>query len=240
LLPVLLALALAEVVWGALWWQLVPAHAWPLQRARRRPVLPYIQPASPAAQVFGWPEPGAVAAIARAGLPLAILAILLSLPVGRAALWLTGAVLLIVLLAMPARQAGLRGLTGWLQAAVQAGLPFALGVILHGQWPSAPLNMMLPGLGAGYLLLARSVLALPVDASEGSLPHLLLAAAGFGVVATVLLVENQLLAAGGVGLLAVAPLLVLAGVSDRKARLAQPWMLAAVLLSSVAIGFGIA
>lgn len=238
-LPVLLALVLAEVLWGGLWWQLAPSHDWPLHRARRRPALPYVQPASPAGRLLGWPEPGAAAAVLRAGLPLAALAALLAVPVGPQALALTGAVVLLVLLAMAAHQAGLAGLAGWLYVLVTATLPYALGVFVRGQWPPAPQGAFLLGLGLGLSLLARS-LAPGATAAPGSrLGRLLIAAAGYVAVTAVLLVGGRLLAAGVVGLLAVAPLLILARADGREPAAAQPWMLAAVLVSSAALGFGI-
>ncbi|HSN73873.1 MAG TPA: hypothetical protein VL334_02135 [Anaerolineae bacterium] len=237
-LPVLLALALAELVWGALWWQLAPAHAWSLHRARRRPALPYVQPASPAGRLLGWPEPGAAAAMVRAGLPLAALAILLALPIGQAALLLTGLVLLTVLLGMAAGQAGLTGLAGWLQALIQAALPFALGVALAGQWPP-PQGAYLVGLGLGYTLLARSMVPPSRQSPSSRMADLLIAAGGFASILVVLLATWQPLAAGVVGLLAVAPLLLLARMDDQQQRTAQPWLLAAVMFSSAAVGFGI-
>jgi hypothetical protein len=238
-LPVLLALALTEVVWGALWWQLVPAHTWPLHRARRRPPLPYIQPTSPAGQILGWTEPGAAAAVAKAGMPLAALAVLLALPIGDLALLLTALILLAVLLAMTARRAGLSGLTGWLQALVQVALPFALGVSLAGRWPPAPQGAFLLVLGLGYTLLARSLFPSVGQAPAGRMDHLLIAAGGFAAILVVLLAVRLPLAAGLVGLLAVAPLLVLARMDGSQARAAQPWLLATVLFSSAAVGLGI-
>jgi hypothetical protein len=238
-LPALLALVLAEVLWGGLWWQLVPSHHWPLHRARRRPALPYVQPASPAGRLLGWPEPGAAAAVLRAGLPLAGLAALLAVLVGAQALALTGAVLLIVLLAMAARQAGLAGLTGWLFVLVTATLPFALGVFLRGQWPPAPQGPFLLGLGLGFSLLARSLAPGVIDTPGSRLGRLLVAAGGFVAIIALFLAGGRLLAAGVVGLLAVAPLLILARADGREPAAAQPWMLATVLVSSAGLGFGI-
>ncbi len=238
-LSVLLALALAEVVWGALWWQLTPSHAWPLHRAHRRPTLPYVQPASPAGRLLGWQEPGAAAAIARAGLPLAALAVLLALPISRLALLLTALVLLAVLLGMAAQHASLEGLAGWLQASVQLGLPFALGVSLAGSWPPAPQGPILLGLGVGYVLLARSLVTWPQQAPASHAHNLLIAGAGFAAILVALLAARLPLAAGAVGLLAVAPLLLLSRLDGNPPRSAQPWLLAATMLSAAAVGFGI-
>jgi hypothetical protein len=152
---------------------------------------------------------------------------------------LTGAVLLAVLLGMTARQAGLTGLAGWLQAVVQVALPFALGVSLLGQWPPAPQGAFLLGLGLGYTLLARSLVQSSQRTVNGPLVHLLFAGGGFAAILAVLLVTGQSLAAGVVGLLAVAPLLLLARSDGSQARVAQPWLLATVIVSSAAIGFGL-
>lgn len=237
-LPLVLALVLAEVVWGALWSQLVPSHAWPLHQARRRPGLPYVQPGSPAARLLGWPDPGPAAAIVRAGLPLVALALLLGLAIGWPALLASGLVVLIVLLAMAAQRAGLAGMTGWLQALVQAALPCALGVSLAGPWPVGPHGAWLAGLALGFTLLARALISGRSQAA-GDAQRLLVAAAGAAAVVAVLLLNGQPVAAGLAGLLAAAPLLMLARPTDRTARAAQPWLLALLLVSALALGTGI-
>lgn len=249
LLPILLALALAEVLWGALWSQLVPAHAWPLHQARRRPALPYVQPGSPAARLLGWPGPGPAAAIARAGLPLLALTALLAIPAGRPALLASGSVLLVVLLAMAAQRAGLSGLVGWLQALVQVTAPFMLGVALAGPWSAGAAGARLALLGLGYTLLARALISAgttsggpgSAETPVGRPWRLLLAAAGTALVAAVLLFSRQPVAAGLVALLAAAPLLTLSAEywAARTQRTAQPWLLALVLVSALAVGTGI-
>ncbi len=239
LLTVALGVILAEVLWGALWWQLAPAHAWALNRARGRPALPYVQPGSPAGRLLGWPEPGPAAAMLRSGVPLAAVALLAAWPLGRFAVTLTVVVLLAVLLAMAARLAGLTGLARWLQVLVQVALPFALGVALLGAWAPAPQSHFLLGLGLGYTLLARAILPSAVDTPGRRLWRMLLGAAGFALVVVVLLGARLLLAAGVAGLLAVAPLLLLARPDEHSARAAQPWALAVVMLSAAAVGFGI-
>lgn len=236
-IPLLLALALAGVVWSALWWQLTPAYAWPLHQARRRPALPYIQPDSSAGRLLGWPAPGAAAAMTRAGLPLAGLALLLALPVNRLAVLLTGLVLAAVLLGMAAQRAHLSALAAWLQVLVQVTLPFVLGASLAGQWPDGAQGVYVAVLGLGYTLLARSVASAPAAANR--VLYLLIAAAGLAAILAALLAARLALAAGVVGLLAVAPLLLLARSDQPPARAVQPWLLAAVLLSAAAVGLGI-
>lgn len=238
-LAALLALALTEVVWGALWWQLTLPQRWPLRAARRRPALPYIQPDSPAGRLLGWPNPGAAAAVARAGLPLAALALLLAWAISPLALLLTALVVLAVLLGMAAQRARLDGLLGWLQALVQIALPFALGLSLAGAWPPGAHGVSLLGLGLGYTLLARALVASGPETPSGRMLHLLLAAAGLAAILAALLAAQLPLAAGVVGLLAVAPVLLLARSEGRPVRAAQPWLLALVLLSAAAVGLGI-
>lgn len=240
-LLLLLALALAEVLWGALWWQLVPARRWPLHRAQHRPNLPYIQPASPAGRLLGWPEPGVAAAIARAGAPLAALALLLALAISPLALLLTGAVCVLVLLAMIARRAGQYAVVGWLYALVVAALPFALGVAIgtRSQWPPTSMEAWLLGLTLGYSLLAWALAPRSALPAARAPARLLMAAAGFVALLITLLASRLMLAAGVVGLLAAAPLLILAQAQGRQPAAAQPWTLAAILVSAAALGFGI-
>lgn len=249
LVSTLLALVLAEVLWGALWSQLVPIHAWPLHHARRRPRLPYVQPGSPAARLLGWPVPGPAAAIARAGLPLLAMAVLLAILVGRTAVLASIGVLLVVLLAMAAQRARLVSLVGWLQALVQVAAPYMLGVALAGPWPNGASGARLVLLGFGYTLLARALIFVALARDPGSVKtdlsvsfhRLLLAAAGTTLVTAVLLFGQQYLAAGLVVLLAAAPLLILGAGNDlvQTQRTAQPWLLALVLVSAAAVGTGI-
>jgi hypothetical protein len=170
---------------------------------------------------------------------LAALAVLLALPIGRLALLLTGLVLLAMLLGMAAQQAKLNGLAGWLQALVQLAVPFVLGVSLAGPWPPAPPGLIVAGLCVGYMLLGRSLVTWPQQTPAGHGFNLLIAGAGFAAILVALLAARLPLAAGAVGLLAVAPLLLLARMDGKPARSAQPWLLATTMLSAAAVGFGI-
>lgn len=183
----------------------------------------------------------------RAGLPLVFLATLLALSVGQPAPVLTGLVVGAVLLGMAAQQAGLTGLAAWLQALVQATLPFTLGVALAGAWPAAPHDVWIVALGAGYTLLARALIPGEMPAHQAdpsraarSAPRLLLAAAGTVLIVAVLLLNQQPLAAGLASLLAVAPLLMWArAAAADPLRQAQPWLWALLLGSALALGTGI-
>jgi hypothetical protein len=95
------------------------------------------------------------------------------------------------------------------------------------------------GLGLGFSLLARSLAPGVIDTPGSRLGRLLVAAAGFVAIIALFLAGGRLLAAGVVGLLAVAPLLILARADGREPAAAQPWMLATVLVSSAGLGFGI-
>ena len=246
LLPLLLALVLVEVLWGALWVQWTRPDPWPLHRAARRPLLPYVQPGSPAARLLGWPAPGPFAAIWRSGLPMLLLALLVAAAAGRPAFWLTLAVLGAVALGVAARQAGLAWLYGWLQALVQVFLPFALGVALAGPWtalwPAAPQGLWLAALALGYLALARGLVADLAEAG-GQRPYsaarLLLAAAGVIAVLAALLFSGHPVAAAFSGLMALGPLLSLARPAQAGLRSAARWAWVWVLLSSLAFGLGL-
>ena len=184
---------------------------------------------------------GATAARVAADPALAGLALLLALAISPLAVVLTGAVILLALLGMAARQAGLTSLVGWLYALVFAALPMALGVAvgLAGQWPPAPQSGWLLALALGYTLLARALAPDAQPPSGRGLARLLMAAAGLGLVTVALLGSGLLLAGGVVGLLAAAPLLILARADGPPPAAVQPWALAAILVSAAALGFGI-
>lgn len=238
-LAALLAVALAEILWSGLWWNLVPAQAWPLYRTARRPQLPYVQPGSPASRLLGWPEAGPAASMLRAGVPLALLTAAVAWVTGHWAAPLSALVLGAVLLGMVARQAQLSLLVVGLQAVVQVAAPFALGVSLRGVWPGGPEGSQLAALGLGYTALAIAVFTPPDHSLDRRTTRLLLAGAGYVLILAALLWAKLLLAAGAVGLLAVAPLLVLSRLERGNPRGVQPWMLAAVVVSAVALGLGL-
>ena len=244
LLPLALALTLAELLWMALWMQLVAPNQWPGRVLLRRPALPYIAPGSPAARLLGWQQPGTLAAIVRGGLPLVALSLLLAYVVSPAALLLTAGAMGMVILGVVAKRAGLAGLAYWLHALLIAGLPIALAISLTDQWPVAPKSLWLGGLAIGAILLTRVAVEIrdfPVDRarSGSSLRLILLMVAGVGALAGVMLFEQKPLALGMIVLLAAAPMLTLAR-PDRAAHGAfQAWCLILVLVAAAAIGLGL-
>jgi len=237
-LAVLLAFFLSEVVWGALWSNLTALDGWPLQQARRRPLLPYVQPGSPAARLLGWPEPGSSAALLRAGLPLALLAVLLAAVIGHGAVPLTLAALAAVMLGILLHQAGLRALAGWLEVLVQVTLPFMLGVALSGPWPAEPQSLYVAAVGAGATLLARAVLV-KAETTKWPAALLLLAGAGLALILFALLALQQLIWAALVALLAGTPLWMLAYQHPRRISNAYPWLIALVLTAALGVGLGL-
>ena len=245
LLPLVLALTVAELLWTALWMQLVAPLHWPGRLARHRPALPYIAPASPAARLLGWQQPGTLAAIVRGGLPLVLLSLLLAYLLSPTALLLTVGAVALVILSVIARQAGLVGLMHWLHALLIAALPIALGISLTGEWPVVPESLWLAGLAIGAILLARvavEVRDLPfewIGTGGSSLRLILLAGLGIAALAGVMLFSQKPLALGVIVLLAAAPLLMLAR-PDRVGHGAfQAWCLALVLVAAAAIGLGL-
>lgn len=245
LLSLVLALTVAELLWTALWMQLVAPLNWPGRLARHRPALPYIAPASPAARLLGWKQPGTLAAIVRGGLPLVLLSLLVAYLLSPAALLLTAAAVAVVILSVVVWQAGLVGLLHWLHALLIAALPIALGISLTGEWPVVPQSLWLAGLAIGAILLARVAVEVQTISFEwigtggSSLRLILLAGVGVAALASVMLFSQKPLALGVIVLLAAAPLLMLAR-PDRVGHGAfQAWCLALVLAAAAAIGLGL-
>lgn len=245
LLQLAFALVLAELLWMALWMQLVPPRPWPGRLARRRPALPYIAPGSPAARLLGWQQPGTLAAIVRGGVPLVLLALLIAYVLGPTALLLTAFVVAVVVVATITRRAGLIGLTHWLHALLIVGPPIALGLSLAGVWPVLPESLWLGGLAIGAFFLARVAVespALPLDTAasgSGGLYHILLAGAGVAALAGVMLIARKPLALGVVVLLATAPLLTVARPTRVGHGVFQGWCLLLVLVAAAALGLGL-
>ena len=245
LLSLVLALTVAELLWTALWMQLVAPLNWPGRLARHRPALPYIAVSSPAARLLGWKQPGTLAAMVRGGLPLVLLSLLLAYLLSPMALALTLVAVALVILSVIARQAGLVGLLHWLHALLIAALPIALGISLTGEWPVVPESLWLTGLAIGAIMLARvavEVRVLPFDwvgTGGSSLGLTLLTGLGIAALAGVMLFSQKPLALGLIVLLGAAPLLMLAR-PDRVGHGAfQAWCLALVLVAAVAVGLGL-
>ncbi len=244
-LPLALALVLAELLWMALWMQVVPPRPWPGRLAHRRPALPYVAPGSPAARLLGWQQPGTLAAIVRGGVPLVLLALLIAYLLGSIAVALTAIAIVLAVLGTIARRAGLIGLTHWLHALLIAGPPIALGVSLAGAWPVLPEGLWLAGLALGAFFLARAAVEtphLPLEAAvagSGGLRLILIAGAGVVALASVMLFAQKPLALGVIVLLAAAPLLTLARPTRRGHGAFQAWCLLLVLFAAAAIGLGV-
>lgn len=223
-LTVLLAVLLADPVWGALWAQITGFE--PVETARQ-PNLPYACPGSPAARLAGWYRQAPVLVIAGVGAWL----------LGPTALILTAIVFLLALVAAVARRANLLGWIGWLQALVQVTLPFGLGVTLAGPWPDGAVGLRLAGLALGLTLLGRS--GHPASAGERPEAVLFLAGLGSALVAAVMLAAGRPILLGLVVLLAAGPLLILAR-SASAGRSVQFWWWLLALLASAGLGLGIA
>lgn len=158
-LVLVLAIVLADGLWGQLWALLVgQTHA---AAAGATPPLPYAAPESPAARLWRWLASDAghdgtpPAAGWRALLMAALLAFGLAALLGPAALALTAAAVLLMSLAryLPSR----RWDGALAQASFEIGLAWLLGHLLVAglTWPALPLL-----LAAGYVLLHAGALAL--------------------------------------------------------------------------------
>jgi hypothetical protein len=230
LLDLLLAILLADPLWQAMWAQIAERSTWPSQPGQPRPLhLPYVTAQGPAG------HPRLQAAVIRDMAPLLAVALLVAWLLGIGAIALTLIVGVLAGLGWLCRRAGQVALVHWLQAVVQLFLPFYLGVHIAGGWPDAPLDLWLLALVAGYTLLGRAGLAL----SGAGIGPLALAGLGTVVLVGLLLVAGLPLAAGVVGLLLAAPLLLLAQPRGRDLAAAQTWWWAAGLVSALAMGLGI-
>lgn len=249
LLTVALAMLLADPVWGALWKQIAeradrtPSSGWPWH-----PRLPYANLAGPAGRVFGWQQPGLLPALVSDVLPLVLLAILMAVLLGKPAAWLTASAIALAGLGWLTCRAGLVAWAQGMSAMVYAGLPFLLGVSLTGPWPAAPQSFWLLGMAASFTLLAWSSLlvfagperqapCLPPSSSRGA--ALGLASVGSCLIVGVLLWADQPLAAGATGVLAAAPLFLMARPLATSARAVQFWWWLLALSAAAALGLGI-
>ncbi|MEA3338064.1 MAG: hypothetical protein U9R25_19415 [Chloroflexota bacterium] len=243
--PVFLALLLAELLWGALWSQLVTEADWTGNLGTGRPRLPFAQSDSVAGRLLGWNYSGSLSALLRGGLPLLILAICAAWPLGQPALIMTMAVTLLVGVGILAQRAGLRSWLAWLQATVQVGLPFLLGVSLAGTWPEAGRFAQIGVMALGFILLARAGFGAAMEAEVPSnaqgfiTPLLVIAGLGSLLVIGVLLVAGQAIAAGVVALIAAAPLLQLARQGPVNAGTLWAWWWALTMAAAIAFSLEI-
>ena len=225
-LQLLLAIVLADGLWGQLWTLLagrggaVPEDQTP--SAVFAPPLPYAAPESPAARLWRWlagdaghMEEAQPAATWRALLMATLFAFGLAALLGPAALALTAAALLLASLArvlLSSRWAG-----ALIQALFEIGLAWLLGHLLVAglTWPVLPMLM-----AAGYVLLHAGSLAL-----RGRRGLWLVNLAQFIPLAC-LIAARQPLAAGALGITLLAPLAWQAWVEEgtpppRRGRLGE-------------------
>jgi len=144
----LLIFLLADPFWGSIWGLMSNPESLPsLQRSleRSRVWLPYLRSGSPAARLFGMDGPSILALIYRVALPAIFLALIVSLILHPAALWLTMAVIVI-------------STAGWLHRQVQSVpvqllyglvtvfLPWLLVVLVVGNGADQTPQLLLAGL----------------------------------------------------------------------------------------------
>lgn len=230
LMQVVLAVFLADAIWGALWEQTAGGGTGQLASDGSASLrLPYANDAGIAGH-SGW-----LAAAIRSALPLAILALLLAALIGAAALWLTGLVLSLAAGGWLLQRVGQLGVGRWLHALACAATPFALGVLvtpLQHDWPQAG---WLIGLGAGLTLLYRAALG-QADEEE----HVLwIAGCGSALIVAVLVLAQLPVAAALTALLAVAPLWLLARPGGARLGIVHAWWWLLAVAAAASLGLGI-
>lgn len=95
---VVLLWLLADPIWGSLWRLAAGRLELPAQRGRSWASdfwLPYLRPGSPAAQLLGGDGPASLPLLFRVALPGALVALVAASALGRTAVWMTAAVMVI-------------------------------------------------------------------------------------------------------------------------------------------------
>lgn len=235
LLRVLTALLLADPIWGTFWHN--QRHAAPAELPATAPAaaggpLPYAVPGSPATRLATWlrdnPTPAESSPTwhPAAGWPVALLlAFLLALPLGPVALVLTAAAVALSLLRLVWTRHD-HAAPAVLDASLVVVVPWLLGMAAVGGL--APSGV---ALAAAFGLLVWGVLR-----SEQGLPHArTVTLVGQAAIVAVLVWQGRPLAAGLVGACCLLPTWLLAWSPARAGAhaAAQPWYLAAMLLSAV-------
>lgn len=230
LLAIVLALLLADPIWGGLWAQIASRSVWP---GRRQPShlgwLPY------ASQAGLGGRAGLPAALVTEVIPLLLVALIVAWLLGPRAIWLTMIVALLCALGWLAWRSSLVTVAFWLQALVQVTAPFALGVSLAQITPTWPASAALMALAGGLTCLARADFA--VGAHEPF--PLLLAVVGSMLVVGSAVIVGQPLAAGFLALLAAGPLLLLARPLAVRRVAVQVWWWLLAMAAAVVLGTGI-
>lgn len=229
LLAVVMALLLADPIWGGMWAQVACRSVWPGRLVQRqRGWLPYANQSGPAGRS------GLPGALLSEVLPLLLVALLVALLVSPIAVGLTLIVAFLCALGWLARRSGLTTVVPWLQVMVQVIAPFALGVSFAQTTPAWPVSASLISFAGGLTLLARADLA---AAAQDMFP-LLLAIAGSILVVGSSVIAGQPIAAGLLALLAAGPLFLLARPLAARRSAIQIWWWILAMTGAVALGIG--
>ncbi|MFZ1239756.1 MAG: hypothetical protein WAV74_09475 [Anaerolineae bacterium] len=229
LLQLLSAVVLADAIWG-IFWQVLrydPAAVSIAPAARKRPArLPYALTDAPAARLWRWLADDAQPGHALQGWPLALLlSVLVAFPLGRTAVGLTLAVILVSLLGLVWIRRTRRAPASLL-ALLSVTLPWLLGQALVG-----PATATTLGLIAGFTLLVWGLLRCQQQA-----PLVWLTPLGTIVVVVTLILQPAPVAAGLTGFLGLIPYWYGLGqpAPIPAAHWAQmyPWLLATLLVAA--------
>ncbi len=226
---------LVDPVWGSVWtlWaEGRPTGKGDSRSSHTRPSLPYLQPGSPAARLWGWREDDrSLMAVWRLGLPCLLIVSLIALVLGWKVVLATALALALCLAGWATRR-----LSGWpnpwAQALLTIGLPWVLGY-----WMLRPLDGQAIALAAGLTVWLRAALGI-ARRERGA--WLWLALAQIGVIGLLIALRHPLWAAG------VALVCVPTWWMYLRARLtvpipvilarAQVWWWLALLMSGWALG----
>jgi hypothetical protein len=225
------AAILADSIWGAFWNVLRhdPGAAPMTGRERQKPLrLPYATPRAPAARLARWLSDEAQPGQALQGWPLALmLSGLLALPLGRSALMLTAAVVLVSLLGLAWVRRG-HPAPASLQALMMVTIPWLLGQSLVG-----PMTTWTWPLVAGFTLLVWGLVR-----SAQHTPVTWLAPLGLLLVVGALVIQGAPVGAGLTGMAASIPFWFGLGRPGalRATDWAQihPWLLLTLALAAAA------
>jgi len=222
---------LADPLWGSIWGLISTSDSLPFaQRAMRhtRVWLPYLRSGSPAARLFGMDGPGILTLIYRIALPAILFALVVSLLLHPAALWLTLALIGISAAGWLHQQAESIPISV-LHALVTVTLPWLLVVLVFDTQANQTHQLLLAGLWTIHMWATQAY----QNEKQGLLVLVALAVAqaGMGVLLILLQLPLWLIF---VALLSMPTWLAL--YQKQSLERVRFWRMAAMLTSGLALG----